>query len=284
MLYGLRDETYLNRIKQERFDQDRLIPIFMSKKLTKILQLDPAEIKEAKSLRVKSIDNAINLSKGPSRSEMHYHALWTEGQYEIGVGKPGKETETSNKINPNINDMWPYIRKDGQFTGKSATFDDIDLELERSTTNPYALELLGCLIARSGLMLDHIEKEDKVVYTPPKDITDRIAQELPVLFNVPLNVFLQYLDAIALNEDVKYQRRLNGKGKPYSKAAGRPNNLLTSAHLIAVLLGRTSIVGFATGFSKKRGVSPLDMKHLSICFPMLEIDKTEAKVISEEIK
>jgi len=71
-------------------------------------------------------------------------------------------------------------------------------------------------------------------------------------------------------------------GKPYGKTAGRPNNLLTCAHLISVLLGRASIVGFATGFAKQRGVSALQPKQLASCFPLLELDKSEAKIISED--
>ena len=254
----------------------------MPKKLTRLLQLDPEEIKAAKALRTKSIEDAVLLPGGPSRSEMLHHVLWSGHGYEVGVGKPGKETERKN---PNVNDMWPFIKKGSILHEKSATFDDINYELEHmGNRSPYALELLGCLISRSALMLDHAIKDGRVVYEPPEEVLEEITKDIPQLFHVPLRVFLQYLEAIALNEDVKYQRRLNSSGRPYSKDAGRPNNMLSCAHLIAVLLKRTSMVAFATGFSKKRGVSPLAKKNLGNCFPLLAIDKTEAKVISEEIK
>lgn len=255
----------------------------MKAKLNAFLAMDQVSIKEAKPLRVKSIDDAVLLSGGPSHKEMHYHVLWRGRGYEVGVGKPGKEKERKSK-NPNINDMWPFIRKGGVFEEKSASFDDIFNELEHmGNRSRYALELLGCLLARSALMLDHEIVEDNVIYLPPKMVMDEISKDIPTMFKVPLDVFLQYLEAIALNEDIKYQRRLNMNGKPYGKSAGRPNNLLTCAHLIAVLLEKTSIVGFATGFAKQRGVSALQPKQLSGCFPMLAIDKTDAKVISEEI-
>ncbi|MDP2630099.1 MAG: hypothetical protein Q8P56_01705 [Candidatus Uhrbacteria bacterium] len=257
----------------------------MSKKLAAILQLDPGQTKEAKALRTKSIDDAVLLPGGPSREKMKHHVLWSGHGYEVGVGKPGKETVTKNVINPNVNDMWPFIQKDNIFEDKSASFDDIFYELEHmGNRSRYSLELLGCLLARSAFMLDHEIIDGKVVYVPPKVVMDEISKDITTMFKVPLGVFLQYLEAIALNEDVKYQRRLNTKGKPYAKAAGRPNNLLTCAHLIAVLLGKTSVVGFATGFAKKRGVSPLDVKQLTGCFPMLDIDKSEAKIISEELE
>ncbi len=252
-------------------------------KLTSILELKKEEIKKAKILREKSIDYAVSLSRGESFKDkkMHYHTLWKEDGYEVGVGKPGKEAE---RTIPNENDMWPYIKKGDNFEGKSASFKDIFTELEyMSNKSRHSLELLGCLLSRSAFMLDHEIIDDKVVYSPPKIILDEILKDIISVFNVPLIVFLQYLDAIALNEDVKYQRRLNSKGKSYSKSAGRPNNLLTCAHLIAVLLGRATIVDFGVGFAQQRGVSAISPKMLSSCFPMLGVDKTDAKAISEEI-
>ena len=254
----------------------------MSKKLAKFLQLNPEEIKSAKALRLKSIEDAVSLPGGPSRSKMLYHILWSGKGYEVGVGKPGKETERKN---PNLYDMWPFIRKGNVFEEKSASFGDIFHELEHmSNKSKYSLELLGCLLARSALMLDHISVDNKVVYSPNEVVIDEISKDIPSMFNVPLVVFLQYLETIALNEDVKYQKNLNTKGKQYSKSAGRPNNLLTCAHLIAVLLGKASMVDFAYGFAQQRGVSAIKIAQLPSCFPLLEIDKTEAKIISEEIK
>lgn len=254
----------------------------MSKKLATILQLSPTEIKSAKILRMKSIEDAILLQSGPSLEEKSYHVLWSGHGYEVGVGKPGKETARKN---PNPYDMWPFIRKEGVFEEKSASFGDIFHELEHmSNKSRYSLELLGCLLARSALMLDHKIVNDIVIYNPNSTVLDEISKDIPSMFNVPLEVFLQYLEAIALNEDVKYQKNLNTKGKSYSKSAGRPNNLLTCVHLIAVLLEKASIVDFAYGFAQQRGVSAIKLAQLPSCFPLLEIDKTEAKAISEEIK
>jgi len=245
----------------------------MSKTVERALATNKQEIKGAAELRTKSIDDAVGLSTGPSRLELYYHDLWSHGEYVVGVAKPGKETERKN---PNVNDMWPYIKKGDVFEDKSATFDDIFKELEHmGNGSKYALELLGCLLARSAFMLDHRIEQDRVVYTPPTEVVAEIEKYFPRMFNVPLPVFLQYLEAIALNEDVKYQRRLNQRGKPYGRDAGRPNNLLTCAHLISVLLGRTGMVSFATGFAKQRGVSAIRGKALAHAFPMLDLGKED---------
>jgi hypothetical protein len=255
----------------------------MKLNLTKILQLDPLQIKAAKTLRDKSIDDAIALPGGPSPKEKIFHTLWTgQNGYEVGVGKPGKETEREK---PNLHDMWPFIRKGESFEGESASFKKIFHELEHmENKSRYSLELLACLLARSAFMLDHEIRDGRVVYDPPQIILDEITKDIQQVFKVPLDVFLQYLEMIALNEDTKYQRNLRTSGKRYGKSAGRPNNLLTCVHLISVLLRRTSIVDFAEGFSQMRGVSPIKLKQLPSSFSMLAVDKKEAEIISKEME
>jgi hypothetical protein len=96
------------------------------------------------------------------------------------------------------------------------------------------------------------------------------------MYGVPLEVFLRYIDTIALNEEVKYHTKGIARGKPYGKGAGRENNLLTCARLIAVLLKRESLVDFADGFSRNRGVSTLSLSRARELFPMLnEPEKDE---------
>ncbi|MDD5068204.1 MAG: hypothetical protein PHS53_00750 [Candidatus Pacebacteria bacterium] len=244
----------------------------MKLKLNAILRLDKKGLKDAKALRIKSIEDAITLPAGPSQKARIYHKLWIGGGYEVGVGKPGKETERKDA---NINDMWPYMRKGEDFEPKSASFRDIFHELEQMVNKSReSLELLACLLARSALMLDHEIKDNRVVYNPSLQIIQEIQKDIPSVFNVPLEVFLHYLDVIALNEDVKYHTKGRSRGKLYSPNAGRPNNLLTCAHLIAVLLGRSGLVDFAYGFSQQRGVSALSSKKIKECFPMLN-DKSE---------
>jgi len=239
------------------------------KGLKKILIIDPKAVKAAKELRKKSIQDAIVLEIGPSQTDKIFHPIWNSNGFEVGVAKPGKEADPKRKsINPN--DMRPYIKENAVLKTENATFKDISLELEHmATKSPWSLELLGCLFVRSAFMLDHFLVNNKIIYTPPPDVVEEIKKDITHLFKVPLEVFLQYGEMIALNEDVKYHTKALIRGKPFGLGAGRRNNLLSAAHLIAVLLGRASLVNFAYGFSMMRGVSPLSIKEAKICFPFL---------------
>lgn len=240
--------------------------------IKKALLIDRIALKAAKEIRDKSIQDAIALEGGPSQEEQVFHVFWKEGEFEVGVGKPGKEADRKGELT-NKNDMWPYIRQNGSLKVESATFKDVFRDLQHAANKSRrALELLGCLFVRSASMLDHEEKSGKVIYVPPVEILEEIKKDVSTLFGVPLEAFLQYTEMIALNEDVKYHTRGEARGKPFGPGAGRKNNLLTCAHLIAVLLGRAELVDFAYGFSMMRGVSPITMKKAKICFPLLGED------------
>lgn len=245
----------------------------------KILQIDKAMVSHAKSLRNDSISSAVSWETGPSQENKKIHILWQGNGYSVGVAKPGKEADPKRK-NLNKNDMWPFIKKEDTFLKESATFRDVFRELEHmGHKSAKSLELLACLLLRASLMLDHqLNENGEIEYLPPKEVLSEIEKEIPEIFKVPLQVFLQYLDAIALNEDVKYQTRLNSKGKAYSYEAGRPNNLQTCVHLIAVLLGRAELVDFAYGFSQQRGVSALKPKAAKKCFPLLDSESDDEEI------
>jgi hypothetical protein len=235
----------------------------------KSLVIKKEDLKAAKVLRAKSIQDAITWPKGVSQSERVFHPLWHWGEYEVGAGKPGKEAKEGRAL-PNANDMWPYVRKSGSFPTNDATFANIFREFEHmEKKSVHSLELLGSLLVRSAYMLNHIQSDNDIVYAPPQDIIDEISKDIPNAYQVPLVVFLHYIDTIALNEDVKYYTKAADRGKPYGIGAGRQNNLLTCARLIAVLLKRESIVDFADGFSRNRGVSAMSFARSKECFPYL---------------
>lgn len=252
-----------------------------NKDIKKILSIDRAALKVAKGLREKSINDAIILETGPSKEKRKFHTLWKLGKFEVGVAKPGKEVDRKGD-QANSNDMWPYIKEGGSFKAESATFRDVFRDLQHAANKSRrALELLGCLFVRSAFMLDHETKDDRIIYTPPKIILEEIEKDVATLYGVPLDVFLQYVEMIALNEEVKYYTKGKARGKPYGAGAGRKNNLLTCAHLIAVLLGRAELIDFAYGFSMMRGVSPITTKKARIFFPMLGEDDIEKIKIAE---
>ncbi len=248
-----------------------------------LLKIVRDEVLAAKELRARSIQEAIALPSGKSTDEKLYTKLWGSGEYEVGVAKPGKETKREV---PNVNDMLPYIRKSGQSaTLKDASFLDIFREIEHvAGKSKSALELLGCLLIRSAYMLDHEVEGERVVYKPPQTIVEAIEKEIPSLFGVPFHVFIQYLDAIALNEDVKYYTLGLTKEKPYGPDAGRKNNLLTCAHLIAHLMQKTGVIDFGYRFAQRRGVSPLSEAEARLFFPHLAIQVRVKKQSSKNTK
>ena len=246
-----------------------------------LLKIVRDEVTAAKVLRARSIQEAIALPRGASTEEKVYTKLWESGEYEVGVGKPGKETKRET---PNVNDMLPYIKKNGQSaTIKDASFLDIFREIERvAGKSASALELLGCLLIRSAYMLDHVVEQERVVYKPPQTIVEVIEKEIPSMFGVPTHVFLQYLDTIALNEDVKYYTLGLTKEKPYGPDAGRKNNLLTCAHLVAHLMQKTGVIDFGYRFAQRRGVSPLSEAEARLFFPHLAIQVRTKKQNSKK--
>lgn len=247
----------------------------MPQNFRKSLIIHKEDLKTGKILRARSIQEAITWPSGPSQSERTLHPIWKGEGYEVGAGKPGKEAKEGRAL-PNSNDMWPYVKKDGTFPANDATFSNIFREFEHmGKKSEHSLELLGCLLVRSAYMLDHVETDEGIKYVPPEDIVTEIRKEIPLTYHVPLAVFLQYIDAIALNEDVKYYTKGLDRGKSYNIGAGRQNNLLTCARLIAVLLKREGLVDFADGFSRNRGVSAMSFARSKECFPYLNEKSTE---------
>jgi hypothetical protein len=247
-------------------------------KFSNILSIDKESLKLGKELRKKSIEKAIGLEIGPSQDARVLHPVWNGNGYEVGLGKPGKEAITT-RSRVNKNDMWPYVRSDAGVISKDATFRMIFKELEHMhNKSRYALELLACLLVRDAYLLDHKEVDGKIIYSPPQAIVDEISKDIPQIFGIPLEAFLRYLDAIALNEDVKYYTLGEDRGKAYGTSAGRPNNLLTCAYLIAVLLGRAELVDFAYGFSRMKGVSAIPLKKAKECFPLLSIKEKDEDI------
>lgn len=247
----------------------------MSKNFRKSLVIKKEDLKAGKLLRAKSIEEAISWPTGPSQEKRKLHAIWRGEGYEVGAGKPGKEAKAGRAL-PNANDMWPYIKKKGAFPANDATFSSIFREFEHmSKRSEHSLELLGSLLVRSAYMLDHVQGPGGgIYYAPPQDIVEEISKEIPMMYGVPLIVFLHYIDTIALNEDVKYFTKGKDRGKPYGIGAGRQNNLLTCARLIAVLLKKEGLVDFADGFSRNRGVSAMSFARSKECFPFL-IEKSD---------
>lgn len=213
------------------------------------------------------VQEAIGWATG-TREDPAFTRIVRLGTYDVGVRKPGKEADGTGD-RQNANDMLPTILVDGKVyeyaPGFATIFESLqDLGVGR---NNLALELIGCLLFRSAFLLDHDQMEPGVWrWRPPESVQNEIEKWTSSVGDVPVMVFLNLIEALALNEDVKYQTL----GYDITKGVGRRNNLGTCAHIIAVFLGRASLVRFAGALARPpSGVAPISRKAAEEAFPLL---------------
>lgn len=236
-------------------------------------QLTPPKVAGKK--RLASVEEAISWPSGVDVEHKTPTVIFSRGRYTVRLAKPGKEaapnyfrvTYKDKTKGNNPNDMRPEIAVDGIIMEKNATFTDIFGELFKlHQASQEGIELMACLLARNAFMADHVEIESGIWrYNPPKDFLTKLEKTIPLLYDVPVEVFLHYLDALALNEDTKYHTL----GYDITKDTGRKNNLLTCVKLIAVLLEQISFADFAGGLISRRGVSPITLTKMYEIFPKL---------------
>ncbi len=235
----------------------------------------------AKSRRIEMLKEAIELPKGKNQERRKITELYKRDDFVVAVGKPGKEAAPAFKrrhyitgeIMNNPNDMNPFVTKGGKKIGEDLTFGALFEQIEHlMRADMFGLELLGMLVFRMAFMLDHERnKENKWRYIPPKGALAMLKKRLPDVGDIPVDVFLYFLDVLALNEDVK-MHTLGHENSQHDY--GRINTLLTFAHLIAVLLSRRSLAKFAGAFARPpSGMAPLPkIKGLFETYPLLSPD------------
>lgn len=235
----------------------------------------------ARPRRVEILKESIGWPKSGSQEKRKITEIYKSGDFVVAVGKPGKEAapdfkrkhyitgETTN----NKNDMNPFIMTKGKKVGNDLTFGALFEQIEHlMRADMFGLELLGMLIFRMAFMLDHEQNQkNQWRYIPPKTSLVILKKRLPEVGGVPVDVFLYFLDVLALNEDVK-MHTLGYENAQHDY--GRVNTLLTFAHLIAVLLNRRSLAKFAGAFARPpSGMAPLPkIKGLFETYPLLSPD------------
>ncbi len=232
----------------------------------------------ARPRRVEMLTEAIAFPKGENQVSRVITKLYVAGDFAVAVGKPGKEASPDFKrrhyitgeITNNVNDMNPCIIEKGRKREDNLTFSDLFAQIEHlMRADLFGLELLGTLIFRMAFMLDyHKGKLHKWRYVPPAKALTALQKRIPRVGSVPVEVFLYFLDVLALNEDVK----MHTLGYENAKHDyGRINTLLTFAHLIGVLLNRCSLAKFAGAFARPpAGMAPLPkIKGLFEVYPLL---------------
>jgi len=236
----------------------------------------------ARPRRIEMLKEAIEeWPKGKNQEKRKITEIYKNGDFVIGVGKPGKEAAPAfkrrhyitGKITNNPNDMNPFVMKGGKKVGDDLTFSALFEQIEHlMRADTFGLELLGMFLFRMAFMLDHERnQENKWRYIPPKEALAILKKRLPEVGDIPVDVFLYFLDVLALNEDVK-MHTLGHENAQYDY--GRINTLLTFANLIAVLLNRRSLAKFAGAFARPpSGMAPLPkIKGLFETYPLLSPD------------
>lgn len=244
-----------------------------------LLYLSTEDVKTsvAGAKRLDSVREAISWTGGKNVNNRINTTVFTNGDYKVVLSKPGKEAAPEYErcrykdghLGNNPNDMRPEILLKGTKFGTNATFRDVfyEIQLLHDKSKP-GLEILGYLLGRSAYMADHTEVKPGVWrYNPPAGIIEELRNKIDNIYGVPPLVFLHYLNALALNEDVKYHTL----GYDITKDTGRRNNLLTCVHLVGVFLDKISIVDFAGSFSRPpSGISAISQRKMREILPLLD--------------
>lgn len=231
-----------------------------------------------KEKKRKMIDYAKSLSGQTTQGVYDYHWLWESEdlKYKVGVAKYGKEFylntiswKDGTKGN-NPNDMRPIVLVDGEELEFDSSFDHIFRFFQDvSKIDDDALRILGCLMYRNAYLEDYKENDKGVLtYAPPQDAIDYLTSKIPTYDGISIEAYLHYMEAIAWNEDVKYDTL----GYDVNQGIGRQNNMLTYAHIISIFLGVGSIAKLCSQFSRPPvGVSPIPQNVAILAFPDLDI-------------
>ncbi|MEI7942157.1 MAG: hypothetical protein WCH76_03190, partial [Candidatus Riflemargulisbacteria bacterium] len=163
--------------------------------------------------KLATIEEALSWERGYSTQSQKLTVTHKLGEYKIGYLKPGKEFDVltlrhkEGRFSNNQNDMRPIILKNDNIVDVTQSFTGVFEELQSlGRQDAFALELLACLLFRAAFMLDHYYDDELNVwrYFPAENIINSIESKTKKIHGMPLSVYLRYLDAIALNEDVKY--------------------------------------------------------------------------------
>ncbi len=246
---------------------------------------EDVSIRIAGAKRLAQVNEAIGWPRG-TQEGLIFKTVWEKGDYSIRLGKPGKEAAPGyvgckyqdGHRGDNPNDMRPSIFRNGQLVEKHiASFVQIFDEIQKlsESGNDNALELIGALLFRSAFMVDHKEVAPGVWrYEPSAEVIAELNRSMPLAEGLPIEVFLNFLEALAWNEDVKYHTL----GYDIRTGTGRRNNLLTCVNLIGVLLNEVRISKFAGNFGRPPvGISAISNVEAYRIFPALTPEPRQIK-------
>jgi hypothetical protein len=237
---------------------------------------------ERVSLRRSQIEEYCSWSVDPLRDQRPWRSLSVAGGVEIGFYKPGKDW----KKYPH--DMTPTLRSGGRDLLYRPSFENLFASLRALSETERgleSLEMIGTLMVRSARFDDHEAGPRGVQYALNPEVVRALRDRTPLIGALDPVVFLTMCEAIAINDDVRYQTWRVGSGhepgslKPKLTSAGRPNTLLTLAHVISALLGRSTWSSLLGDFTQQPvGVAPLGAQESLEAFPGAEDSGRRAEV------
>jgi hypothetical protein len=237
----------------------------------------------SKPRRLAAILEAISWPVGPSREQQVSTPLfrYTDVRgfdWQVVLSKPGKEAFLDKRRN--VNDMFPRVLRDGIDINYGESFSGIWDELENIGRSPggsgaYALELIARFVIAAAYMVGHEEVESGIwrMSSAPAmlkfydDLESLVLSTTVIQGNVPLRVFLNLIEAISLQEDVKY---FTVGGNVFPGPKGRQNNLITTAGVIRYLGGGERISWLVGGLSSQPpGVLNMSQASVRAFYPPL---------------
>lgn len=240
--------------------------------------------------RTSAIQEALTWPLGPSTGDKLWKTIYKEGDYEVRLGKPGKESEWDG-AKQRFHDMTPTIfldgkamtmLRDGREVPFTPTFMEIFASLLKTSLSKFESGevslVLGALLFRSAYMLDHVAPSNEADFwhwNPDEQVVAYLREHHP-FFNengvpVPVMVYLHMLDALALNEDVKYSTDPSTGGRSFLGVTdtGRTNTLKTCVNVLSLTADMDRLPLILDGFSKGRGVATITQKDAKLLFPHL---------------
>jgi hypothetical protein len=251
----------------------------------------------AKPKRTAAIEAAHTWPIG-THEQREYVIAFESGDFRIALGKPGKEASdewATGRGKRKPHDMAPTVFFQGKPLNFFPTFENLFQDIhgarrEAGAASESILEAMAALLFRSSYMLDHDFTTNgqprggfhapTIAWTPPEEVMNFLIEEVPHMgpnlltsdngeARLPTDVYLQLIEAIALNEDVKYQGESVVNAGVVDGNVGRVNNLCTLVTFIAADLERVPLAKFAAKLIKSRGVSGLSRKDAEAHFPVL---------------
>lgn len=238
--------------------------------ITNIQKGHPEDVKRKREMRIKE---AINFATG-TKEEPKIHIIEQLNNNKVYFLKPGKEFFRENK--KNINDMTPCV---GELYEKYS-FGDIWKDMlnlsVRISEDSY--KQLNVLLYRLAYLMDCTISNEKVRYEPTGEVLEiikNIQKEVDSKnYNFKVLEFLNFIDVLSWNEDVKYQPDCKFE-KPN---VGRINTILSLISIPLIFkqfvdkimenkdslkdIDYSLLIDVAQNFSRTRGVHPISKKKL----------------------